>query len=203
MIIKKTFFTCLLVFTASLASCQDPDAWEARHNRRQPPDEVMDAIGVEPGMIIGEVGAGRGRYAVHMAKRVGPSGRVYANDIDRNALRYLEYRCERDDIPNIETILGEVTDPKFPDRMLDLVYIVNTYHHLDDKVGIMKNILPALRPDGIFVIIENEPVKSGWNSDTTPEETVINEAKEAGFRLARVERFLDLDNIYIFEPDNE
>jgi len=132
---KRFIFLSLAIFLGAFASCQDPDAWEARHNRMQPPDKVMDAIGVKGGMVVGEVGAGRGRYAVHMARRVGPSGKVYANDIDRNALRYLEHRCERDDIPNIITVLGDVTDPKLPEGELDLVYIINTYHHLDDKIG--------------------------------------------------------------------
>ncbi len=159
----------------------------------------MDAMGVKPGMVVGEVGAGRGRYVVHLSKRVGPSGTVYANDIDREALEYLEYRCKRDAISNVVTVLGDMTDPKLPAGKLDLVYIINTYHHLDDKIGLMKNIRPALKPDGTFVIIENEPEKSGWPSHTTPEKVVIEEATESGFELVRIESFLEEDNIYIFK----
>jgi ubiquinone/menaquinone biosynthesis C-methylase UbiE len=198
MIIKKIIFSSLALFLASSANCQDPDAWEERHNRMQPPDKVMDAIGVKTGMVVGEVGAGRGRYVVHMAERVGHSGKVYANDIDRNALKYLEHRCERDNISNVITVPGDVTDPKLPEGKLDLIYIINTYHHLDDKTGLMRNIRPALKPGGKFVIIENEPAKSGWNSHTTPEKVVIEEAAESGFELIRIESFLKEDNIYIF-----
>ena len=64
-------------------------------NERQPPDKVMDALGIEPGMMVGEVGAGGGRYAVLMAERVGPSGKVYANDISLNAVGYLKNRCKK------------------------------------------------------------------------------------------------------------
>ncbi|MFH1756002.1 MAG: methyltransferase domain-containing protein, partial [Candidatus Latescibacterota bacterium] len=103
----------------------DPDAWEARWNNLQPPDAVLDTIGVDPGMAVGEIGAGRGRYAVHVAKRVGPDGLVYANDIDREKLDYLRHRCERDSIGNIKTILGMVTLPHFPAAALDLIYIIN------------------------------------------------------------------------------
>ncbi|MBA7551276.1 2-methoxy-6-polyprenyl-1,4-benzoquinol methylase, mitochondrial [subsurface metagenome] len=180
-------------------SCQNPDAWEERHNRKQPPDKVMDAIGVKPGKIVGEVGAGRGRYVVHMARRVGPEGKVYANDINKNKLKYLRSRCKRENILNIETVLGEVDDPKLPEGQLDVIYVINTYHHLDRKIDIMKNIKPALKPDGIFVIIENEPNKSGWESHATPKDVVIREAGEAGFELVRIEDFLEEDNIYIFK----
>lgn len=63
----------------------------------------------------------------------------------------------------------------------------------------MKNIRPVLKPDGIFIIIENEPTKSGWESHTTPKDVVIREAGEAGFELVRIEDFFQEDNIYIFK----
>ncbi len=119
----------------------DPDAWETRANQHQPPEKVMDAIGVEAGMIVAEVGAGRGRYVVQMAARVGDTGRVYANDIDEEKLEYLRERCRRDGITNVETILGEVEDPLLPGNTLDLVYLINTYHDLDKPVELIQSIL--------------------------------------------------------------
>ena len=195
---KKFILIGLFLSVTFLVKCQNPDAWEERHNRKQPPDKVMDAIGVKSGMVVGEVGAGRGRYVVHMAKRVGPEGKVYANDIDRDALNYLRQRCQRDGIGNVITVPGEVSDPKLPEGRLDLIYIISTYHHLDDKIGLMRNIRSSLKPGGTFVIIENEPEKSGWPSHTTPEKVVIAEATESGFELVRIESFLEEDNIYIF-----
>ncbi len=113
----------------------------------------MDSIGVKPGMVIAEIGAGRGRYVVHMAKRVGVTGKIYANDIDKKALDYLEYRCKRDSIPNVITVLGKVTDPLLPKETMDLVYMINTYHHLDKPVDLMKNIIPCLKPEGRLGIV--------------------------------------------------
>ena len=98
---------------------------EARLNRLQPPEKVMDAVGIIPGMIIAEIGAGRGRYVVHLAIRVGETGKVYAEDIDASALRYLENRCEKWGLDNVETIVGDVTDPKLPEGELDLIFIVS------------------------------------------------------------------------------
>ena len=159
----------------------------------------MDAIGVEPGMIIGEVGAGLGRYVVHMASRTGPEGKIYAEDIDKKDLEYLDHRCERDNIPNVETIVGTETDPKFPENTLDLVYIINSYHHIEKVIPLMRNIIPSLKAGGKFVIIENEPEKSGWDSHTTPRKRLIKEVEEAGFKLVKTIDILELDMIYQFE----
>jgi ubiquinone/menaquinone biosynthesis C-methylase UbiE len=162
----------------------------------------MDAIGVKEGMVIAEVGAGRGRYVVHMAARVGPTGKVYANDIDEDKLEYLQLRCERDSIDNVQTILGEVTDPLLPGGVMDLVYLINTYHHLDEPVELMRNILPALKPGGLLVIIEHDPEKypSANPRHSTPQNELLDETKEAGFELVRIETFLERDNINIFRP---
>jgi ubiquinone/menaquinone biosynthesis C-methylase UbiE len=192
----------LFVFALSITACsqiRDPDAWEARHNAIQPPGEVMDAIGVEPGWVIAEVGAGRGRYVVHMAERVGDAGKVYANDIDEDALDYLERRCERDGISNVVTILGEVTDPMLPGGALDMVYMINTYHHLEQPVELMRNIAPGLKPGGLLVIIEHDAAKLPDEEEhTTPQDELLKEAWEAGFELVRIDTFLELDNINIF-----
>ena len=107
----------------------------------QPPEQVMNSVGVKQGMVIGEVGAGRGRYTIHLAHRVGNGGKVYANDINENALSYLRKRCLRDNIQNIETILGKVDDPLFPDKSLDMVFLVWVYHMLEQPIPLLKNLM--------------------------------------------------------------
>lgn len=193
-----------LIFVAVLfPSClqaQDPDAWEDRLNKRQPPEKVMDAIGVKPGMIIGEVGAGRGRYAVKFAERVGPKGKIYANDILSWKLEYLNTRCKRDSITNIETILGTETDPRLPKGKLDMVYLINTYHHVSEQIPVLKNIIPSLKPGGVLVVIEADPAKGGSSGHSTPKDAMLKQAGEAGYKLVRIETFLKTDNIYIFTP---
>jgi ubiquinone/menaquinone biosynthesis C-methylase UbiE len=181
-------------------ACQKVDDWEKRHNAYQPPDKVMDAIGVEPGMVVGEIGAGRGRYAVHLARRVGETGKIYANDIDEHSLAYLKRRSKRDGINNIETVLGKVADPRFPPSQLDIAFIINTYHHFNEPVAIMKNTVPALKPGGILAIVEHDPEKMGpgYERSTTSKEVLIKQAKEAGYELVNVGTFLERDNIYIF-----
>ena len=161
---------CLLLLTlaglslsAAAQSGQGPEgvldpenANEARFNRLQPPDHVMDAIGVSPGMVVAEIGAGRGRYTVQLAVRAGEKGKVYAEDIDIAALNYLESRCRRWGLRNVETILGDVKDPKLPATSLDLVFIISSCHHFDDPVALLQNARPALKPDVKLAIVRTD-----------------------------------------------
>jgi ubiquinone/menaquinone biosynthesis C-methylase UbiE len=194
-----------------LGRAAGPDDWEARWNKSQPADQVMDAVGIEPGMIVAEFGAGKGRYAVQVAARVGAKGKVYAEDIDEGALEYVKTRCERDTISNIETILGTVTDPKLPPASCDFVYCINTYHHIEEPVTLLRSITPALKPAGRLVIIEHSPEKSnkdghkyheglaGHRAEYTPADTVMAQARRAGYDFIERHSFLEFDEIYVFE----
>jgi ubiquinone/menaquinone biosynthesis C-methylase UbiE len=203
--IKSFLLISFLIFTfiISFVNCHsqdDPDAWEKYHNSYQPPNKVLDSLGIKPGMIIAEIGAGRGRYAVHMAKRVGAQGKVFANDIDKKSLDYLKYRIKRDSLTNITPVLGKSTNPMFPAKTIDLVYVINTYHHIDKPVKIMKNIPLCLKPGGKWVIIEHDPEKyPQGGSHTTSKAKVLKEAEVAGFKLIKMLHFLERDIIYIFE----
>src|SRR4030042_756098 len=108
--IMLTTLTVLLPAQEAIRAAQDTsrltEHQEQRANEIQPPDLVMDILGILPGMVIGEVGAGRGRVTVHLAARVGNKGRVYANDIDPAAVDYLRARCRRQGLTNVKTILS-------------------------------------------------------------------------------------------------
>ncbi len=194
--------TCLAAMVWQGPACagaaeKGPDDWEEYWNSKQPPAKVMDALGIVPGMVVGEIGAGRGRYVVKMAERVGPTSKVFANDIDEEALAYLVSRCKRDSIPNVEVVLGTVTDPHLPAGELDLVYVINTYHHFDKPVELLRNIIPALKPQGRLVIIEHDPEKMSGGRHSTSQRAVLDHARQAGYELVRLETFLELDTIYI------
>jgi ubiquinone/menaquinone biosynthesis C-methylase UbiE len=174
---------------------------EARLNGLQPPDQVMDAIGVKPGMTVAEIGAGRGRYVVQLAVRVGEKGQVYAEDINLRSLQYLEKRCERGGLNNVTTILGEETEPRLPEGELDLIFVISSYHHFSDPIALMRNARSALKPTGIVAIGEWLPRNSNSTECRTPEQ-IEGEMKKAGYSLERIEKFLEKNNmyIYIFKP---
>ena len=196
------FIAVIILAALGTVPASGADEWEEKWNRRQPPDAVMDTLGIAAGMVVAEIGAGRGRYAVQIADRVGKKGKVYANDIDAGALAYIRERCKRDGIENIETILGEVDDPLLPEGEIDLVYVINTYHHFDDPVALLEKVIPCLTPDGRLVIIEHDQDKYGdeAGSHCTPQNKLIDEVYRAGFILVGIETFLEKDNINIFIP---
>ncbi len=174
---------------------------EARLNRLQPPERVMDEVGVTPGMILAEIGAGRGRYVVQLAVRVGETGKVYAEDINKASLRHLEKRYEKWGLSNVEIILGDVTDPKLPEGELDLIFVISSYHHFADPVALMRNARPALKPEGRLAIVEWLPWSENDSEGTTAEDMEA-QMKAAGYELIRTES-LSVDkplNIYIFRP---
>jgi len=144
------------------------EEWEKAINKiMQPPEKVMDAIGIKPEMIIGELGAGHGRYTVHLAKRVGNTGKIYANDINDNALSQLRERCKKDNITNVETILGEEENPLFPKQALDMAIMIWVYHGFDTPpINLLKNLKSGLKPGASLIIIE-------------PNDSEINTEREA------------------------
>lgn len=162
-------------------------------------------------MVIGEVGAGRGRYTLPLARRVGATGKIYSNDIDGDSLAVIRSRCDRSGISNVETILGKEDDPLLPERALDMVIMVWVFHHLDDPAPLLRNVRPSLRAGAPLVIVD--PKDSEIDLETaafgeavepgrpTLRERVEGAASEAGFdlKLIRVESFLPGDDIYILE----
>jgi len=184
--------------------------WEESINEKlQPPEKVMDAIGVKPGMIIGEIGAGHGRYTVHLARRVGHKGKIFANDIDKNALSVLRDRCQHENIVNVETILGKEIDPLFPRKSLDMAFMVWVFHGLDKPGSLFKNLKSGLKPGAPLVIVD--PIDSEIDMERefvgekidpnrpTIKERVEKAAGEAGFEIIGVETFLPKDYIFILK----
>ena len=177
----------------------EPDEQPA--NAVQPPEQVMDLIGVRPGLIIGEVGAGRGRVTVHLAARVGDKGKIYANDIDPAAIEYLKERCRRQGISNVEVITGLVDDARFPPNSLDLVFMAYVFHHVEKPVPLLRSLMPSLKPWGFVAMAEPKPSNTEKFARMLTRERVGQEARDAGFQLdAFIEGRLKEDNILILRP---
>jgi len=174
---------------------------DKRSNDVQPPELVMDILGVRPGMVIGEVGAGRGRVTVHIAARVGDKGKVYANDINPRAIEYLKARCQRLGLANVETILSLPDDARFPQNSLDLAFMTWVYHHVDNPVPLLKSLLLSLKPWGIVALVEPKPEHTEDSRKLLTRESVGKEAREAGFTLDAVieDRFKE-DNVFVLRP---
>lgn len=171
----------------------------ARRDARLQPERVMDAIGVRPGMVVGEAGAGRGYFTFKLARRVGASGKVYANDIDRAALDHVRQVCRDEGIGNVETVVGEVEDPLFPVSGLELVIMVYALHDFARPVAFLENLKRYLEPGGTVVVLDQDPDVTGSHHFLTRERLVAL-FRESGHELERDERFLEKDLLLVFRP---
>jgi predicted methyltransferase len=161
---------------------------EETREQWQKVDAVLQAMGVAPGAVVADLGAGDGFFTVRLAKAVGEQGKVYAVDISADALRRLRARVEGEKLAQVEVIEGAVDDPKLPAGTLDAVLIVNAYHEMKAFKDILPKLRAALKPDGRLVIIE--PISSARRDRPRDEQTrnheiaidfVRQEVRDAGF----------------------
>lgn len=173
----------------------DRDAW-------QMPDEVMDALGIADGATVADLGAGGGWFTVRLARRVGPSGRVYAQDIQPQMIESISRRVSREGLTNVSTVLGTADDPRLPGA-LDAVLIVGTYPEISDPVTLLRRVAAALKPDGRIGIVDFT-LEGGGPGPPLEERIepaqVIENAGRAGLRLLAHERFLRYQYLLVFAP---
>jgi ubiquinone/menaquinone biosynthesis C-methylase UbiE len=172
----------------------------ATRDRIEQPEKVMEVTGVKPGMVIGEVGAGRGYFTFWLSRGVGEKGKVYANDIDSSALSYIGRRSADEKVANIKTVLGTVDDPRFPAGSLDMVFMVNAFHDLERPIDLLANLRPCLKPDATVVIMDRDPAKfSDADRHFLTRAQVEETIGRSVFELVKVETFLRDHNLYILK----
>ncbi len=160
-----------------LLESPDRDAW-------QKPGQIMDALGIGPGSVVADIGAGAGWFTIRLARRVGPSGLVYAQDVQREMLEATRRRVSREGLGNVQTRLGEGSTPNLPPGALDAVLVVDVYPEVDDRVVFLRNLAAALKPGGRLGIVNFKPGRGG--PGPAPDEGARVEATsvEADARIA-------------------
>ncbi len=177
--------------------------WLVRPEREQEeqPDAALDEIGIEKGATVADIGAGAGYMTWRMAERVGPSGKVYANDIQPKMLELLKRNMEQRKLANVETVLGAVDDPKLPRSAVDLVLLVDVYHEFSAPQAMLRRIRESLRAGGRLVLLEYRaedpkvPIRPEHKMTVAQ---VRAELEPEGFRLDRVSEALPRQHILIF-----
>ena len=166
-----------------IALLEDPqrDEW-------QKPDAVIHALKLKEGQVVADIGAGSGYFTVRLARAVGQKGQVFAVDIDEGMLGYLRQRLAQEKIANVQVMQVPPHDPLLIDGSLDLAFICNTYHHLEDREVYLRKLRKALKPDGRLVIVdfykkEGIPVGPPM-SMRLGEETIKKELQAAGMQVA-------------------
>lgn len=130
--------------------------WLNRPERIQEenPEEMLEQLKVEPGMTVCDMGCGDGYYTIELARRVGPTGKVIAVDIQPEMLQELSRRCERNNLKNVEMVLGLPHDPKLPKAQIDVILMVDVYHEFSNPIEMLASMRQSLKSDGRIALVE-------------------------------------------------
>jgi len=177
--------------------------WLDRSERVQEeePDVALDALKLAQGSIVADVGAGSGYMTVKMAKRVGPTGKVYANDIQPQMLSMLRQRLDREKLTNVELVLGTLDDPKLPANTLDLILMVDVYHEFSQPQQMLRRMRESLKPGGRLVLLEYRkedpsiPIRPDHKMSVAEARM---EVEAEGFTLGNVDERLPRQHILVF-----
>jgi len=177
--------------------------WLVRPEREgeEHPDQALDAIGITRGFAVGDVGAGVGYMTWRMAERVGPSGTVYAEDIQPEMLEKLKRNMQERHLANVREVLGSPEDPKLPAGTLDLVLLVDVYHEFSEPEKMLDHIRDALKPGGRLVLLEyraEDPKVPIRPEHKMTVEQVRAEVQPEGFRFDRAIETLPEQHIIVF-----
>lgn len=127
---------------------------EEARDRKNEAGEVMNKARIAPGMTVADIGAGEGYYTIRLAQRVGPSGRVLAQDIIPAVRDALAERVTREQLQSVSVRLGEPADPKLPDDSFDRVFMVHMYHEIEQPYEFLWRLRPSLKPDGLVIVVD-------------------------------------------------
>lgn len=169
------------------------DAW-------QKPHQVIQALVLKPDAVIADIGAGTGYFAMRLANMV-PKGRIYAVDIEPDMVRYLTERAKREKRDNVTAVAGAPDDPRLPEKV-DLVLLVDTYHHIEGRTAYFRNLRESLKAGGRLAIIDfrlSSPYGPPKTTRMAPER-VIKELSGAGYKLEQTHTFLPYQYFLVFHP---
>jgi predicted methyltransferase len=172
----------------------DRDVW-------QRPDQIMDALSIAEGSVVADLGAGSGWFTIRLAVRVGPNGRVYAEDIQPQMIEVIKRRLARENLSNVEVKLGKPDDPQLPPNSLDAALIVDAYHEMEQPVTLLRNVARALKPAGLIGIVGSTMAGGGPGppmDERVDPERVIREAGAAGLRLIAQPNMLRYQYMLVF-----
>ncbi|MFB0874618.1 MULTISPECIES: class I SAM-dependent methyltransferase [unclassified Sphingobium] len=153
---------------------------EEARDRVNEAEDIMDRAGIRPGMTVADIGAGEGYYTVRLAKRVGPTGKVLAEDIMPEVIEALSRRITREKWDNVGLKLGAPEDPKLPENSFDRILMIHMYHEIAEPYAFLWNLGPALKKDGDLIVVDaDRPTQQHG----TPPRLLACELAAMGFRL--------------------
>jgi ubiquinone/menaquinone biosynthesis C-methylase UbiE len=177
-----------------LLEAPDRDRW-------QRPDQIMDALGIADASVVADVGAGSGWFTIRLARRVGPNGLVYAQDVQQEMVAAISRRVQRESLTNVRPVRGHETDPRLPSGALDAVLIVGAYYEIENRVIWLSRLARALKPQGRIGIVDFKLEGGGPGppmDERVSPEVILRDAERAGLHLIREETFLPYQYLLVF-----
>lgn len=178
--------------------------WLVRPEREseEQPDRALDLLKIAKGSTAADIGAGAGYITWRLAERVGPAGKVYANDIQPEMLDLLQRNMRQRKLENVESVLGDIDDPKLPAGAMDLVILVDVYHEFSEPQKMLRKIRESMKPDGRLVLLEYRgedpkvPIRPEHKMTVAQ---VKAELEPEGFKMDKVLEDLPRQHILIFK----
>jgi predicted methyltransferase len=177
--------------------------WLDREERdiEEEPDRALAALDIKSGQTVADIGAGSGYMSVRMARHVGATGRVYAEDIQPEMIALMKQRLTKDKVANVMPVLGTIDDPKLPAESIDLMLLVDVYHEFSEPQKMLRGMRAALKSGGRLVLLEyrkeDPTVPIRIEHKMTVAEAKM-EVEAEGFSLTKVDERLPRQHILIF-----
>jgi len=175
---------------------------DPKRDAYQKPDEVVAALRLAEDARVADLGCGPGYFTLRLARAV-PRGIVYAVDVEPAQLDRLNQRLKESGLRNVVPVLAPVDDARLPPDSVDVIAIIDTYHHFEDRVRYMTRLKDALRPGGRLVVIDyhKRPLPVGPPpAHKMAREQELSEIEQAGFRLVEEPGFLPYQYFLVFTP---
>lgn len=162
---------------------------EAKRDEAGEAKAVMDWAGIGEGATVADIGAGEGYYTIRLAERVGPRGRVLAQDINPGAIERLALRVERDRLDNVSIKGGAIDDPGLPSNSFDRIFMVHMYHEVTEPYAFLARMRPALAKGGEVIVVDRD---RSTDQHGIPPKLLFCEFEAVGYRLKAFSERADL-----------
>jgi SAM-dependent methyltransferase len=184
---------------------QDAEAWARRfedpeRDAWQLPDSVVSTLAVREDLVVADIGSATGYFPVRFA-RACPRGFVIGADIEPGMVTYLNDRARTEGLTNLVSVLADPDDPHLP-RPADLVFICDTFHHIDGRIAYFRRLKDQLRPGARITVIDYRPESRRGPPHKLPPEVVVQELEAAGYSLLARHKFLPEQYFLVFQLDS-
>ena len=175
----------------------------------QQPDRVIESLNLAPGAYVADLGAGGGYFLPYLVDAVGPEGKVFAVDVDPEVVQELRDTVSAAGYTNVEVVLGEFDDPLLPDGAIDLVFLCNTYHHIEERPQYFSRLRIDLKPGGRVAILDPNAEVGGFvglfldEGHMSIADDVVAEMATAGYRRSQSFAYLMTQIFELFAADGQ